>query len=145
MCYMVYMATDCADDLSCESSDFVRFGKPSVETHSPCPLILKYAHKWFIGSKSECSCTFRHLSRDSVGIGFGVPEDWFPEEQDEIDATRQLYDILKVIVQRGHQVELLDCWSGEEQEDAVTIDVSLKKVPVQYFRLFEGHVFNLKP
>ena len=145
MCYMVYMSTDCADDLSRQSSDLVRFGKPSVETYSPCPRILKHEHKWFIGSKSKCSCTFRHLCRDSVDLGFGAPEDWFPEEQDDIDATHQLYDILREIVHRGHHVEVLDCWSGDEEDDAVPLDVSLAEVPVDHFRLFEGHVFTLKP
>lgn len=145
MCYMVYLSTDCADDLSRQSSDLVRFEKPSVETDSPCPRILKHDHKWFVGSKSKCSCTFRHLCRESVDLGFGAPEDWFPEEQDEIDATHQLYELLTEIVQRGHQVEVLDCWSGDEDKDAVALDVSLKEVPVDHFRLFEGYVFNLKP
>jgi hypothetical protein len=145
MCYMVYMSTDCADDLSRQSSDLVRFGRPSVETYSPCPRILKHEHRWFIGSKSGCSCTFRHLCRESVDLGFGAAEDWLPEEHDEIDATHQLYEILKDIVQRGHQVEVLDCWSGDEDKDAVAVDVSLTEVPVDHFRLFEGHMFTLKP
>jgi hypothetical protein len=145
MCYMVYMATDCADDLSQRSCDLVRFGRPSVETSSPCPRVLKHEHKWFVGSRSGCSCTFRHLCRESVDLGFGAPEGWFPEEQDEIDATQHLYGILKEIVQRGHQVELLDCWSGAEDKNAVPLDVSFTEVPVDHFRLFEGYVFNLKP
>ena len=145
MCYMVYISTDCADDLSRQSSDLVRFGKPSVETYSPCPPILKHVHKWFVGSKSECSCTFRHLCRDSVDLGFGVPEDWFPEEEAEIEATREFYGILKEMVQQGHHVEVLDCWSGDEEKDAVVLDVSLSEVPVDHFRLFEGYLFMLKP
>ena len=143
MCYMIYMSTDCADDLSERSSDLVRFGKPSVQTYSPCPSILKHKHKWFIGSKAECSCTFRHLCRDSVELGFGEPEDWFPEDQDEIDATRELYDILNAIVARGHQLELIDCWSGDEEKEAETINVPMTEVPSGHFRLFEGHLFAL--
>lgn len=145
MCYMVYVSTDCADDLSRLSSDLVRFEKPSAETYSTCPRILKHAHKWFVGSKSQCSCTFRHLCRESMGLEFGAPEDWYPEEQDHVDATHQLYSILKGIVQRGHQVDVLDCWSGDEGQDAVALDVSLTDVPVDHFRLFEGYVFELKP
>jgi hypothetical protein len=80
-----------------------------------------------------------------VQLGFGAPEDWCPEEQDEIDATRELYGILKEIVQRGQQVEVLDCWSGDEEEAALALDVSLTEVPVEHFRLFEGHLFTLKP
>ncbi len=145
MCYMVYMSTDCDDDLSSKSSDLVRFGKPSVKTYSPCPPVLRHEHKWFIGSKSECSCTFRHLCRESVELGFGTPEDWYPEKPDEINATRELYEILKDIVKRSHRVEVLDCWSGEEAQAAEHLDVSLAQVPVDHFRLFEGYLFNLKP
>ena len=75
---------------------------------------------------------------------FGAPEDWFPEKPDEINATRELYEILKNIVQRGHRVEVLDCWNGEEDQDAEHLDVSLAEVPVDHFRLFEGYL-NLKP
>jgi hypothetical protein len=73
MCYMVYISTDCADDLSVHTSDLVRFEKPTVEKQRPCPRILKHEHKWFVGSKSGCSCTFRHLCRGSIGLGFGQP------------------------------------------------------------------------
>lgn len=145
MCYMVYMSTDCADDLSRQSSELVRFGNPSAATSSPSPRILKHAHQWFIGSKSECSCTFRHLGGESVGLGFGPPADWFPEKPDEIRATHRLYQVLKHLVEHGHQVEVLDCWSGDEDREAVPLEVSLAKVPPAHFRLFEGHLFTLKP
>jgi hypothetical protein len=107
--------------------------------------MLKHQHKWFIGSKSECSCTFRHLHPSAVQLGFGAPEDWCPEEQDQIDATRELYGILKEIVQRGQQVEVLDCWIGDEEKEATVIGVSLAEVPVDHFRLFEGYLFALEP
>jgi len=145
MCYMLYMSTDCPDDLSQMSSDLVRFGRPSVQSYSPCPSALKYENKWFIGSQSECSCSFRHLCRDSVELGFGEPEGWFPEDQDQIDATHELYAILKDIVGRRHRVELLDCWSGDEEKEAKSIDVSFAEVPSGHFRLFEGYLFSLKP
>ena len=145
MCYMVYLATDCPDDLSLKCSALVRFGRPSVEAFSPAPRVLTHQYKWFVGSKSECSCTFRHLCRESASLGFGAPEDWFPEEQDRTDATHELYGVLKEIVQRGYQVELLDCWSGDEDRDAVALNVSLTEVGADQFRLFEGHVFTLKP
>lgn len=144
MCYMVYISTDCKDDISALTSDLVRFEKPSAERQAPCPQILKHEHKWFVGSKSGCSCTFRHLCRESVELGFSEPLNWFPEEAVGIDATHGLYAILNDLVQRGCQVDLLDCWSGDEDEDAVCLDVSLSQVPVGQFRMFEGHLFNLK-
>ena len=142
---MVYLSTDCADDLSGLTADLIRFEKPSPENQSPCPRILKHEHKWFVGSKSGCSCAFRHLCTESVGLGFHEPEDWFPEKSDDIDATRLLYAILNDLIQRGHQVEVLDCWSGDENADAISLDVSLSEVAADRFRLFQGHVFTLKP
>lgn len=145
MCYMVYISTDCPDDLSVNTSDFVRFEKPTVEKQCPCPRVLKHEHKWFVGSKSGCSCTFRHLCRESVELGFGQPESWYPEETDGIDATRLLYAILNDLVQRGCRVDLLDCWSGDENENPMPLDVSLSRVPADHFRMFEGRLFNLTP
>jgi hypothetical protein len=142
---MVYISTDCADDLSAHTSDLVRFEKPAVEKQRPCPRILKHEHKWFVGSKSGCSCTFRHLCRESVELGFGQPQDWYPEEPDKINATRLLYGTLNDLIQRGCRVDLLDCWSGDENTDAVALDVSLSQVPADRFRMFEGYLFNLTP
>jgi hypothetical protein len=80
-----------------------------------------------------------------VELGFGEPQEWFPEQADGIDATYRLYAILSRMVHRGYQVELLDCWSGDEDEEAVSLDVSLGQVCISGFRLFEGHLFNLRP
>lgn len=144
MCYMVYLSTDCADDLSVETDELVRFEKPAAERQSPLPRGLRHAHAWFVGSKSGCSCTFRHAYRESVELGFGPPEDWCPEEEDAIAATLRLYGILSEIVRRGHQVDLLDCWSGDEDQAPVPLDVSLSEVPATHFRLFEGRLFTLR-
>ncbi len=145
MCYMVYVSTDCADDLSLQNSDLVRFERPSAEKQCPCPPRLRPELTWFVASASGCSCTFRHLHPESVELGFGEPEGWCPEEAEPIDATKRLYEILKAIVERGHHVEVLDCWSGTEDVDPVPLDVSLSQVPAEHFRLFEGHLFTLKP
>lgn len=98
-----------------------------------------------VGSKSGCSCTFRHLCRDSIDLSFSEPHDWFPEEADGIDATNRLYAILTNMVQRGCPVDLLDCWSSDEEEVAVSLDISIREVPANHFRMSEGHLFNLKP
>lgn len=144
MCYVLYLATDCPEDLAARSSQLVRFERAGDEG-LPSIGILTQPHRWFVGSKSGCSCTFRHLYRDSVDLGFGAPEDWYPEEQDALDATRELYEIVKGIVERGHEVELLDCWHGDEDKVAVTLDVSLGEVSAGQFRLFEGYLFRLRP
>lgn len=143
MCYAVYLATDCPDDISRRSSELVRFERPALEAGSVWPPALTHESRWFVGSKSHCSCTFRHLDRQSADLGFGAPVDWFPEDQDALDATRQLYEVLQDIVQREHRVQVLDCWNGNESEAPVALDVTLSEVPMEHFRLFEGYVFNL--
>jgi hypothetical protein len=80
-----------------------------------------------------------------VRLGFGAREDWFPEEEDGVDATRRLYAILKEMVERGCRVEVLDCWSGKEDREPERRDVSLSQVSADQFRLFEGYVFALRP
>jgi len=145
MCYMVYISTDCGDDLATQASGLVSFQTPSTGSQSPCPRPLKHQHKWFVGSKSGCSCTFRHLCRESVELGFGEPEEWYPEEADNIEATRRLYDILKSMVQRGFQVEVLDCWSGDEDKDVLRMDASLSRISRDQFRMFEGYLFTVTP
>jgi hypothetical protein len=52
---------------------------------------------------------------------------------------------LNDLIQRGCRVDLLDCWSGDENKDVVALDVSLAQVPADRFRMFEGHLFNLTP
>ena len=140
---MLHMSTDCPDDLEAMSSAHVRFERPSVAGYCPSPPILKHAEKWFIGSSTGCSCTFRHLSLGAQELGFGEPEDWFPEEQDEIDGTLELYDMLKGLVERGHQVELFDSWNGEVPPDLQKRTVSFSEVPGTHFRLFENTLFTL--
>jgi hypothetical protein len=144
MCYMVYLSTDCADDLALRSSEWVRFEAVAAQASAPCPRCLNYGHRWFVGSKSGCSCTFRHLGHESAVLGFGLPEHWCPEDQDQLEATHEFYGILKDIVERGYRVDVVDCWSGDEGDEAVALDVSLTAVPADHFRLFEGYVFDVK-
>ena len=70
--------------------------------------------------------------------------DWYPEEQDEIDATRQLYVTLTFLLSSGYQVDLLNLWHGAQPTDITTLDVSLGEVLEEAFRLFENHKFRLR-
>jgi len=70
--------------------------------------------------------------------------EWYPEEQDELEATRELYATLASLLSSGHHVDLLDRWSGALPEDITTLDVLLGDVPENAFRLFENHKFRLK-
>jgi hypothetical protein len=69
--------------------------------------------------------------------------DWYPEDQDEIEATRELYVTLTFLLSSGYQVDLLDQWHGSPAEAITTLDVSLSEVPEKAFRLFENYKFRL--
>jgi hypothetical protein len=142
MCYGVYISTDSAEDMSHRNSELVRFEKVTDPNADPCIGLLDFANKWYVGSKTGCSCTFRHLF--SVELGFGEAEDWYKEEQDELDATRELYGILFSLLSLGYEVDLVDRWEGTQPENITTLEVSLDDVPESAFRMFENHKFRLK-
>ncbi len=144
MCYGVYISTDSAENLAGHNSDLVRFEKVTSPDSDPCISLLDFLNIWYVGSKSGCSCTFRHFHSSAVELGFSEPEDWYEEEQDDIDATRKLYRTLSFLLSSGHQLDLLDRWEGSQPEDITTLDVSLDDVSERAFRMFEDHKFRLK-
>ncbi len=87
MCYGVYVSTDSSEDLATRNTDLVRFEKVADPLSDPCITLLDFPSQWYVGSKSRCSCTFRHLT--SIELGFSEPVDWYTEEQEELDATRE--------------------------------------------------------
>ena len=141
MCYEVYISTDSQEDLATRNSELLRFKRVADLSTDPGILLLDFPNRWYVGSKSGCSCTFRHLH--AIELGFGEPVDWYPEEQDEIDATRQLYVTLIFLLSSGYQVDLVNLWHGAQPTDITTLDVSLGEVSEKAFRLFENHKFRL--
>ena len=142
MCYDVYLSTNSPENLSNYNNELVKFTKVVQAQNEPVAQHLSHSYKWYVGSKSDCSCTFRHLV--SIELGFGEPVDWYEEDQDEINATMSLYVVINSLVSSGHQVDCIDIWHGENPEsfeNLKTIEISLKKVPLQSFRLFENHKF----
>jgi hypothetical protein len=141
MCYAVYISTDSPEDLRLRNSDLVRFEAVDGTKEDPCIALLEHANRWYVGSKSKCSCAFRHLM--SIDLGFREPEEWYKEEQDELDATRELYADLTALLSAGHAVDLIDGWEGARPDDIKTLEVSLDEVSQRAFRLFENHKFRL--
>ncbi len=117
----------------------MKFDKYQGEKKDPTAESLSYPDKWFVGSKAGCSCTFRHTM--SPELGFSEPVDWYKEEQDEVDATINLYEIISTLVADGHHVDCIDSWAGTKNETQKTIEVSLAKVPSKAFRLYENYKF----
>jgi hypothetical protein len=142
MCYSVYISTDTTEDLTAHNSELVRFERLSDSNNDPTAVLLEYPHKWYIGSKSGCSCTFRHLM--SIDLGFSDPVDWYKEEKDDIAATQELYSIFLKILSSGYHVDLIDSWQGAQPRDIKELDVSLSDISTRAFRLFENHKFKLK-
>ena len=137
MCYTIYLSTDSNQDLSLNNSDLVHFKKQTVE--EPFDSLLRYDQQWYVGSKSGCSCTFRHLF--SVDLGFGEPVDWYPEDEDEIAATLLFVEIVRKIIERGYEVDCIDAWYGATKEDILEKQVNLDEIKDAQFRFFENYHF----
>ena len=137
MCYALYLSTTSKEDLAELNSDMVRFERLSDDEGRVSDLM--YPQKWYVGSKSGCSCNFRHIS--SVELGFGEPLDWYPEEEDDIRATAELYRVIVRLISEGNDVDALDLWEGMEQGEIKSLDVNLRTVPEKNFRFFENHQF----
>ena len=142
MCYELYLSTSSTEDLSRYNSEWISFESPD-HLDDRYTGILENERKWYVGSKSGCSCTFRHLAGGD--LGFDEPQDWLPEEQDELQATAELYRVIASLVQGGHEVDCLDLWPGADPARIKTMSVSLSGVAEKAFRLFEDHQFVFEP
>lgn len=141
MCYQVFLSTDSQEDLSRHNSTFLSLETLADSNSDPCTVLLEFSNKWYVGSKSGCSCSFRHLS--SIELGFTDPVEWYVEEEEDIEATCQLYDVLNHLISSGFQVDLVDSWNDANPQDITTLAVPFDKVSRTSFRLFENHKFRL--
>ncbi|MCU0913762.1 MAG: hypothetical protein MUC88_04255 [Planctomycetes bacterium] len=142
MCYELYLSTSGSEDLVEYDSELVHFERPERLDDKIAGTLLNPV-KWYIGSKSGCSCTFRHLAGGE--LSFDEPQDWFPEDEDNLKATAELYRVIAALVQGGNEVDCLDVWSGAEPAPVATMAVSLSVVSEKAFRLFENHHFVFGP
>ncbi len=140
MCYQVILSTTSKEDLSSYNGDLIRFSIELPEI--PETSLLKYLHKWYLGSQSECSCTFRHTRADS--LGFGEPEDWYPESTEAVEATLKVVEIFRELVSQGNQLDCVDVWEHEDMYPAKAgdMEVDLSKIKNSEFRFFENYYFN---
>ncbi len=137
MCYTLLLSTNYPGDLAAWNDEFVRFSRalPGL----PEVALLAYPQRWYVGSKSECSCTFRHLH--SPELGFGEPVDWFPEEPDEIEATARFIKIVRGLVEDGYLVDVIDIWGeiGNAISGPENLEVDLAAVEDRAFRFLENY------
>ena len=138
MCYSIYLSTDSDLDLTRDNSALIQFSKESPpERYRP---LLKYPNHWFVGSKSGCSCTFRHLY--SVELGFSEPIAWYEEGQDAIAATLAFIKLIRGILENGCRADCVDLWEGTPSEEVEEILVDLDEIADEQFRFFENHHFS---
>ena len=139
MCYLVYMSTDFPGDLTQHNSILISFNKHFSDFEPEIRDLLLYKYLWYVGSKSGCSCTFRHLS--SVEIGFGKPVDWYPENSDAIKATRIFYNVALSLISSGNTIDCIEIWSGTTKDQIKRLKVDLLTIKRDEFRFFENHHF----
>jgi len=138
VCYVVHLSTTSTEDLGRLSSRLVQYKTPSPQDQAITGLLL-YPNKWYIGTLSGCSCTLRHVM--AHGLGFGKPEDWFPEDEESIQATLALIRTVRRLRQEGHATDCIDVWAGSTGEGILRLEVDLATLADEEFRLFENHHF----
>lgn len=142
MCYTLYLSTSSTEDLTKYNTELVHFEHPE-HLHDKVASTLLNPVKWFIGAPTACSCALRHSTEEDAE--FREPQEWYPEDDDDVRATMELYRTVATLVHGGHQVDCLDAWSGMEERESKTISVSLSAVSEKTFRLFENHHFVFEP
>ena len=140
MCYSLYLSTNYSADLTRYNSELLKFKRLDAAANDRINH-LRHGQRWYVGSKSECSCTFRHLP--SVELGFAEPVAWYPEGAAELRATAELYRLIARLVAAGHQVDCLDIWEGADLQAISEQVVNLEAVSETAFRLFEN--YHLRP
>lgn len=136
MCYQVILSTDAPENLGQLNSGLLGFSrKLPYETGTG---LLRHSHRWHVQSKSRCSCTFRHAT--DLGLGFGEPVAWYPEEDDALRATARFTGIVRKLVDSGYSVDCIDLWQGESGllSEPVNLVVDLSVVGDSQFRFFEN-------
>ncbi len=142
MCYQVFLSTDTNEDLSVNDCDLVKFSKDFPFKLSEGTL--KYENLWHVQSEAVCSCSFRHLS--STELGFGEPEDWYPEEDEFIEATEKFTQIIRAMLKRNIKVDCVDIWQDDtlKLNELPSMDVDLSTIKDTEFRFFENYYFKFK-
>ena len=138
MCFMTILSTNADYDLSLANNELIQFVKklPGI----PEEKYLRFENKWFLASNAGCSCNFRHLSGDTIELGFGEPEAWFQEDSDAIEATRQIAANIRTQIQQGANVDCFDAWAHGQKDAAAPIDdieVNLAQVSDAAFRFLK--------
>ena len=140
MCYVLILSTTSNEDLSRFNRDGISFDK-KIPHQLPIEPLL-YLNKWYVGSRTGCSCSFRHLYGPE--FTFGMPEHWFPEEKSDIEATLKFIRLVRSLLSKGARVDCIDLWAGSDAEDVdmPLLPINLSQIRDEEFRFFENHHFD---
>jgi hypothetical protein len=155
MCYSIYVSTTSKEDLAGLPEDHFQFQRiegSEIGNDLGILALLAYPERWLLLCKyGGCSCHFRHLGEVVGGRNgrrqepFGVPEDWMPEDEEDLESTKAVFDALSLLLSKGNQVDLIDVWTDTAPDSVQTLNVSLGEVPRDAFRFLEGYRMCLSP
>ena len=140
MCYMTMVSTTSERDLREFNTAYVQFARKLPEP--PEASCLRYGNKWHLVSRQGCSCGFRHLDQGNADLGFSPPVEWWPEENEDIEATLQAVSAFKAILGDGSKLDCIDSWErAPESEPKLCgeLIVDLATLPNVSFRFLEGY------
>jgi hypothetical protein len=138
MCNELILSTDTDLDMTGFNTTLLVFSKDLSE--SPFIDKLQFDQKWYVGSRQGCSCGFRHMTNPD--LGFGPPEDWNPEEPEDILATIEFVKVVRLLLSRGHSVDCVDYWFTSPISEYHSLNVNLASLVDQDFRFFENYHFT---
>jgi len=140
MCYALLLSTTSGDDLTQYNTEALWFETTIPDILSTHDLL--YPNQWYVRSRTGCSCSFRHLYGPQFEFGF--PEDWFPEEKADIEATLLFIRLVRSLLSKGACVDCIDLWAGSDagDVDAPLLPVNLAQIRDEEFRFFENHHFD---
>lgn len=75
---------------------------------------------------------------------FDPPQDWSPEDDDDVAATRLVYDVIRQLVEEGEEVEVACHWTSDAPV-FIAERVRLSEVSRDAFRFWDGYRFLMMP
>ncbi len=148
MCYYTYISTTSARDLTACGTDRIGFQPlSSHEDDVTAARRLGHEHKWFVAWMGGCSCGLRYhdprLNPHDPQV-FDEPQEWCPEDPEDIENTKRLYRVLAGLVADGDAVDCLSVdIGGEDPWRIAEIAVDLGTVSEAAFRLLSGYRMEL--
>jgi hypothetical protein len=138
MCYVVFLSTSDPGDLTAHNTGLLRFSRELGR--EPAVELLEHPFRWHVGSRQGCGCGFRHLTAPE--LGFNTPEEWFPEEPEDLHATAEFFAVVQSLIAAGHKVDCVDVWTQTGCDLVRRMEVATSTLRDGEFRLFENHHFR---